>query len=568
MDNKYLISQTYELIDAAAFVNVKVDLQHPPVDPQQPEYSVYNGIVKQEFIADNQKYRMLSYIPENYIPAGMMIMVLMDNGVKSESFLVNSHYRQCADKHGAVLLMIESPEGGWRPDQISIAVQYIDAAYAKVNLREYYGFQESSVSCLGIGAGAYVAMAYSLFRAERIASCGTVGRIGFHADLLDQLNELYTQKLEKSISNQPLAIRMVDYSQEDEKLIAFLQRFYCSKKFIDEDGDVFYFSKNMTGFNWMGYEACESLCLASKNTEEKMCEFLATYKRFFADNMGRLMITRSVKDMGLIHCEKVINGKRRHWLLYIPSSYKTGKKKSFPLVMAIPGYSCNDWYLAQISDWHVVGEKRDFFVVYPCAFPGSTPSGCVPLPMWKSGEMYPNDREDNEIFLKKVVEDTCEKYPIDQSRIFVSGHSNGSKMTQELLCAYPGLFTAAAPIGFVCGELGTNLLRNIPDNVGPIWYIKGENDIGIACDMDENLANQGMINILCKINHVSEKPVIYRNGKYESLIYYNENHVPVVKFTKVIDMPHAQTPEMSLMIWDEFFSRFRRMPGGTVSYVW
>ena len=301
---------------------------------------------------------------------------------------------------------------------------------------------------------------------------------------------------------------------------------------------------------------------------EKMCEFLATYKRFFADNMGRLMITRSVKDMGLIHCEKVINGKRRHWLLYIPSSYKTGKKKSFPLVMAIPGYSCNDWYLAQISDWHVVGEKRDFFVVYPCAFPGSTPSGCVPLPMWKSGEMYPNDREDNEIFLKKVVEDTCEKYPIDQSRIFVSGHSNGSKMTQELLCAYPGLFTAAAPIGFVCGELGTNLLRNIPDNVGPIWYIKGENDIGIACDMDENLANQGMINILCKINHVSEKPVIYRNGKYESLIYYNENHVPVVKFTKVIDMPHAQTPEMSLMIWDEFFSRFRRMPGGTVSYVW
>ena len=63
MDNKYLISQTYELLDAAAFVNVKIDLQHPLVDPQRPDYSVYNGIVKQEFVANNQKYKILSYIP-------------------------------------------------------------------------------------------------------------------------------------------------------------------------------------------------------------------------------------------------------------------------------------------------------------------------------------------------------------------------------------------------------------------------------------------------------------------------------------------------------------------------
>ena len=146
--------------------------------------------------------------------------------------------------------------------------------------------------------------------------------------------------------------------------------------------------------------------------------------------------------------------------------------------------------------------------------------------------------------------------------------NNGSKMTQELLYDCPGLFAAAAPIGFVCGELGTNVLDDMPNEICPVWYIKGEHDIGIACDMSPDLANQKMIDILCEVNKASLNPVIYHNGKYRNRIYYNDEKMPMVKFTEVTDMPHAQTPEMSLMIWDEYFSRFQRLQDGSVSYIW
>ena len=284
--------------------------------------------------------------------------------------------------------------------------------------------------------------------------------------------------------------------------------------------------------------------------------------------MGRLVPSRTPEQMGLVKYEKIVDGKKRYWYVYEPSSYKKGTQKKYPAVMAIPGYSCNAEYLAQISDWHVVGEKRDFFVIYPSAYPGSTPSNCVPLPMWKSGKLFAEDPQDDVPYLKELMEDMCERYPLDHSRLYVSGHSNGSKMTQDLMHDCPGLFAACAPIGFVYGELNTECLEEMPDTICPIWYIKGEYDLDIACDMSPELANQKMIDLLCKVNRASPEPVFYNNGKYENRLYYNDHHIPVVRFTKAVDMPHAQTPEMSVMIWDEFFSRITRQPDGSITYIW
>ena len=51
--------------------------------------------------------------------------------------------------------------------------------------------------------------------------------------------------------------------------------------------------------------------------------------------------------------------------------------------------------------------------------------------------------------------------------------------------------------------------------------------------------------------------------RWDDLIYRKDD-MPLVGFTRVRDMPHATTIEMSRRIWDEFFSRFSRVDSSIV----
>ena len=51
--------------------------------------------------------------------------------------------------------------------------------------------------------------------------------------------------------------------------------------------------------------------------------------------------------------------------------------------------------------------------------------------------------------------------------------------------------------------------------------------------------------------------------RWDDLINRKDD-MPLVGFTRVQDMPHATTIEMSRRIWDEFFSRFSRVDSSIV----
>lgn len=55
------------------------------------------------------------------------------------------------------------------------------------------------------------------------------------------------------------------------------------------------------------------------------------------------------------------------------------------------------------------------------------------------------------LILKKMLDYMEKTYSIDSSRIYVTGHSNGSHMTQELARRIPERFAAFAPTGAMDG---------------------------------------------------------------------------------------------------------------------
>jgi hypothetical protein len=157
----------------------------------------------------------------------------------------------------------------------------------------------------------------------------------------------------------------------------------------------------------------------------------------------------------------------------------------------------------QNTQWNDVAEEKDFFVIFPTAYPGMTQSNCTPLPMWRNGPAVwgPQNDVDDVAFLSHVLDEVETNYPIDTERVYVTGHSNGSVMTQILVNKIPERFAAAAPVGLTHGDLGILPYTSCPNVRIPFWLLKGELDIGCACDMSEESPNTVMLQLMCGANH-------------------------------------------------------------------
>lgn len=142
-----------------------------------------------------------------------------------------------------------------------------------------------------------------------------------------------------------------------------------------------------------------------------------------------------------------LDGTLQEYGLYVPSSYRAGTARRWPLVVALHGM--NGRPLAMLrhffggddpkrdsiwEDRHVASfvneHKLDAFVV--------TPGG-------HGNAMY---RELGADDVLRVMERVIERYPIDRDRVTITGPSMGGSGTAALALRKPGVFAAAMPL---CG---------------------------------------------------------------------------------------------------------------------
>ncbi len=159
-----------------------------------------------------------------------------------------------------------------------------------------------------------------------------------------------------------------------------------------------------------------------------------------------------VKDSSL----GVNDGYPHTWYEYIPPQLR-GTEDKVPLLFYFHGGGCIPLYGAEQSDWHRIAKKEGFIVVYPKA---STQK------RWNcwDDQNEPSDFE----FVLALIGHMKEVHPIDESRIYISGFSMGSMMTNALACAYPELFAAGAP----CNAQNLGYFENLKSTFGAIGMQK------------------------------------------------------------------------------------------------
>jgi predicted esterase len=82
-------------------------------------------------------------------------------------------------------------------------------------------------------------------------------------------------------------------------------------------------------------------------------------------------------------------------------------------------------------------DSHKFSLVYAEAIGGA----------WNAGGCCSGSSADDLTYLRQVVDDVAKRTPVDRSRVYVWGYSNGAMMAWRALCQAPDVFAAAGVVG-------------------------------------------------------------------------------------------------------------------------
>jgi polyhydroxybutyrate depolymerase len=134
----------------------------------------------------------------------------------------------------------------------------------------------------------------------------------------------------------------------------------------------------------------------------------------------------------------------RSYILHVPPAYSKGTV--MPLVIVLHGYTAT---AEDMEQWTHMDEKADeegFLVAYPNGLP--YPWNETNPQAWNCGGQYEEwtAHTDDVGFIDAMIEKISAYYTIDPNRIFITGHSNGSRMTYRLGFELSQKIAAIAPV--------------------------------------------------------------------------------------------------------------------------
>lgn len=259
----------------------------------------------------------------------------------------------------------------------------------------------------------------------------------------------------------------------------------------------------------------------------------------------------------------------RMWSVFLPTDEKFGEDAVFPLVFCLHGNN-NNILLTETYGFARLGGKEGFITVVPWA---------------KNDDIIVEE-------IPRILETLRgEGYPIDESRIYVTGFSKGGLAAQTVALAYSDLFAAVAPGGF--NPIG------ITEDAGPIqsgtlnWGFSAETFerahtmpaifYGGSCDsmpMQTSAVNEWIslagANAPVKSDGTLESENIaerfiglafqtkgqteiqqYDGQNYYIGSYYNDEGICTFRAVSVEGAPHWLMPSEAKVVW-EFLSQFAR----------
>ncbi|HMS30254.1 MAG TPA: prolyl oligopeptidase family serine peptidase [Saprospiraceae bacterium] len=165
------------------------------------------------------------------------------------------------------------------------------------------------------------------------------------------------------------------------------------------------------------------------------------------------------------------DGLQRTYRFYIPLNLKAGQK--LPLVFNLHGLGSNGIQQEFYGDFRKIADTAGFFIVHP----DGTKHPSLGQNYWNVG-VEPSGVDDLG-FLEALLDTLSFQYPIDLSKVFCTGMSNGGFMSYFMACNSDRF----AAIASVTGSMTTPMLQNCGRSTPiPVMEIHGTADEVVPYD--------------------------------------------------------------------------------------
>ena len=543
------------------------------VTPDALEHMALSGMFCQEISAGGKAAQMLVYLPEKLPHGCCSVFVLMPAGCGAEAFLEKAGWIVLADREKFAVLGLELPEGA--EDALELAT----AARDTMLDRKYYNLGKTLVYVAAYGAAAKTAEQLILKSPSKLAGLAVMGQGGCSAAELRALGK--APSLVKSVKMSevacPLSIFTDKLSAENRAAINFfIKTNKLERSPYRRDGMRYYMPDRIYDDNWVNSENTapvavmvkKDLDVCSPQVTERAWAELSKYFRPLDYRNTSTHPRRTPSQWGLERREMAVDGWKRSWEEFVPAGYKKSRSRRFPLVIDLHGGSGTPSLELGQGSWVRTAKARDLFLAVPHGSLRLFTNGTLTHPAWNANGK--SSKQDDIKFIKLLIEDMCSRFPIDRTRIYITGHSMGSAMTQQLILEMPEVFAAAASNG---GVIRPGFFGGFARGEGktakiPVIIQLGQFDRG-GGTFKENPDALKTVEYWIKRNDAGNvnKPAEYVNGPFRHKVYHNAEGVPMVHFITTTDKDHLVTPQDALMYYDEFLSKYSRQPDGTVCYM-
>ena len=530
------------------------------------------------------------YLPEGMDPWAPAVIVLTPDNTTARAFSgseTGKAWQAVADENKIAVAFLEPQDGKtWnldlsedgRDDAAVLNQLYLTMRQKGLSLKGAFSMDKSHTALVGYEEGGAAALVFGGRWASDFSSICAVDATAASAEALKTIGEEYVMPFPgdttQGIEEEAIAAKTVDtpvwfVNSDAEGANKAALDFYVTAANATK-GTANSYAESV--YN-TGREGSDVEIWVSKNTQTPATiweQFSGTFKRFMAMQLpGRVTKAQDFTEKGFSIHEETINGEVRRWMTYVPSSYDGTSE--VPLVLVMHGYTASMYAIAEESRWYDVAEENGFIVVFAQGLVRPADAmGNIPTAMWLAGAFGSMAGEDTDPeadlkFLDTLLDKMESDYKIDTSRVYATGHSNGSLMTWAMGSKFADRFAAIAPVGYMSEpmdglEEGTIL---------PTWSFLGEYDSAGDPTLVEGGATVKSLQAWNKQNGTNEDKVSTSkqyDGGFVTRTFSNEDGVPLVKFTEVKDTPHVYLQEESVTIWNEFFSKYSRGEDGTVYY--
>jgi poly(3-hydroxybutyrate) depolymerase len=260
---------------------------------------------------------------------------------------------------------------------------------------------------------------------------------------------------------------------------------------------------------------------------------------------------------------KLPDGTITTWYDYVPKSVSANPNTGAPLVIVLHGRGDDPIYQADSNGWTAKAAEQGFIVISPD---------------------YPGPDDKGEKVVLNILEYAKKTYPIDQSRVYLSGFSMGGAATAMIGLKNADKFAGIAVMGAFGynDEKVANIVNSVKSKIDlPFVMIIGEKDnLNVAADEKGNMSltglSRGGLELLMDINelkkgdpdyaaypcwgYVTDYPEVLtsKDLKYDASYMHKDNQdKTIAKLVLFENAGHAHSDFYATLAWN-FLSRFKR----------